>query len=84
MNNEWAENRTVDFNLWIAGIGALAGKNSSLDARLSSQPETSLVVVNLLILLKIFLERCKALGEFARPRETPFTKNFNSVTGRRA
>ncbi|KFY31884.1 hypothetical protein V493_00710 [Pseudogymnoascus sp. VKM F-4281 (FW-2241)] len=62
MVNEWAENRTVDFNLWTAGIGALAGKNSSLDARLSSQPETSLVVVNLLILLKIFLERCKALA----------------------
>ena len=73
MNDEWAENRTVDFNLWIAGIGALAGTSASLDARLSSQPETRLIVVNLLILFKISLERCKALGRFAQPQETTFT-----------
>jgi hypothetical protein len=64
MKNEWAENRAIDFNLWISGIGALARKRASLDERLASQPETILLVVNLLKLLKLLLERCRELGGF--------------------
>ena len=62
MEHAWAENRLADFNLWAAGVGALARQKASLDKRLALQPDALAVVVNLLILLIELVERCKELG----------------------
>lgn len=32
-HNQWADNRRADFNIWVDGVGAMAGKTASLDAR---------------------------------------------------
>ncbi|KAK6499962.1 hypothetical protein TWF481_010318 [Arthrobotrys musiformis] len=56
--NGWAENRLVDFEIWSAGAGALAGGKPSLDERLASKPEVRDSVVNLLLLLNMFVEDC--------------------------
>ncbi|KAK5449518.1 Calmodulin-dependent protein kinase cmk2 [Exophiala xenobiotica] len=44
MEDEWAENRLADFNLWDAGVGASAHPLASLDRRLMSQPEAYAIV----------------------------------------
>jgi hypothetical protein len=46
-DNERAQDQMIDFNMWIVGIDALAGKSASLGARLSSQPVTRLILVDL-------------------------------------
>lgn len=37
MEYEWAQNRLADFNLWCAGLGALAKGRVSLDHRLQEK-----------------------------------------------
>ena len=58
----WAENRLADFNLWAAGIGALANGRTSLDHRLELLPETRDVVSGLLQHLTAIVQRCVHLG----------------------
>ncbi|CAI7654280.1 unnamed protein product [Penicillium bialowiezense] len=58
MENEWAENRLADMNLWISGTGACARGRASLDSRLASKPEACDVIVNLLHLLDAIIEEC--------------------------
>ncbi|KAK6498712.1 hypothetical protein TWF481_011288 [Arthrobotrys musiformis] len=59
----WAENRLVDFDLWAAGAGVSAKGKLSLDQRLSPKPEIQNTIVNLLDLLKLFVENCKDLAK---------------------
>ncbi|KAF8866589.1 hypothetical protein BDZ45DRAFT_578657, partial [Acephala macrosclerotiorum] len=61
-DQEWAENRLADFNLWTAGVGASVKSRASLDERLAFEPEVRALVVNLLTTLKAFVEQCKELG----------------------
>ena|SRR5450432_4428345 len=63
MDHEWAENRLADFNLWAAGVGAFAKKDASLDQRLVFKPDVREVIVNLLYMLKAFVEQCQDHGE---------------------
>ncbi|KAJ6024228.1 hypothetical protein N7540_005025, partial [Penicillium herquei] len=59
MENEWAENRLADLNLWISGTGALARGRASLDHRLATRPEAREVVLNSLRLLGSMIDECK-------------------------
>ncbi|KAK1148500.1 hypothetical protein N8T08_009505 [Aspergillus melleus] len=63
MENEWAENRLADMNLWISGTGACARGRASLDSRLASKPEARDVVTDLLRLLAAVIDECKSRGE---------------------
>lgn len=65
INNEWAENRLAEFNLWAAGVGASVKERASLDTRLTLQTEVRDVVTNLLVMLKAFIEECKTLGRLS-------------------
>lgn len=60
----WAENRLADFNFWAAGVGASAPTQASLDWRLYFQPHARIVLTNLLVTLRQFVELCKELGVF--------------------
>jgi len=62
MEEEWAENRLADFNLWANGVGALATGRASLDSRLGFKPEVQGVVTNLLYLLKDIVDECYKIG----------------------
>jgi hypothetical protein len=62
MKHGWAENRLADFNLWAAGVGALAPAQASLDSRLHFQPTARIVLTNLLVTLREFVEQCIELG----------------------
>ncbi|KAJ9151784.1 putative transcription factor Zn, C2H2 protein [Pleurostoma richardsiae] len=62
MEEEWAENRLADFNLWANGVGALATGRASLDSRLGFKPEVQRVVTNLLYLLKDIVDECYKIG----------------------
>ncbi|RSL85341.1 hypothetical protein CEP52_016182 [Fusarium oligoseptatum] len=66
--NDWAENRILDFNLWVAGIGALSTSQSSLDKRLASQPAVRSVVLGLLSSLKTLAQDCLDLA--SEPKST--------------
>ncbi|KAL6232371.1 hypothetical protein BDW75DRAFT_21914 [Aspergillus navahoensis] len=59
---EWAENCLADLNLWANGAGALKVGKASLDARLSSNLDAKIFVVNLLRMLQGFVERCADIG----------------------
>ncbi|KAL4935315.1 hypothetical protein BDV06DRAFT_217514 [Aspergillus oleicola] len=59
---EWAENCLADLNLWANGAGALKVGKASLDARLSSNPDAKIFVVNLLKMLQGFVEKCVGIG----------------------
>src|SRR5271168_3226164 len=63
MKDGWAENRLIDFNLWSAGSGACAEGRTSLDDRLLLKPDIRDVLINLLLMLRIFAENCRELGE---------------------
>ena len=65
MQNEWAENRLADFNLWASSTGALARPRASLDARLALSPDTRDVVAKLLRMLNIMVGQCLTLGKIA-------------------
>lgn len=58
MQQEWAENRLADFNLWSTGAGASASGKASLDHRLHANPEAHAVLVNLLLMLRILIQKC--------------------------
>lgn len=58
MQQEWAENRLADFNLWSAGAGAYTIGKASLDHRLRANPEAHIIIINLLLMLKILIDKC--------------------------
>ncbi|KAF2873108.1 hypothetical protein BDV95DRAFT_372161 [Massariosphaeria phaeospora] len=62
MQDEWAENRLMDFNLWASGVGASAKPLASLDQRLESQPDVRAVVLGLLSTLVTFVDLCVDIG----------------------
>ncbi|KAF4442361.1 hypothetical protein FALBO_17299 [Fusarium albosuccineum] len=55
-HKEWAENRRADFNLWVDGVGAMAKKKASLDARFESRWRELALTQNLLLRLSAYLE----------------------------
>lgn len=57
--NEWAENRLADMELWISGTGACARGRAALDSRLASRPEARDVIANLLYLLGNVIDECR-------------------------
>ncbi|KAH8704080.1 hypothetical protein BGW36DRAFT_288147, partial [Talaromyces proteolyticus] len=57
MQQEWAENRLADFNVWSAGAGAFAEGKTSLDHRLGSNPEAHTILINLLLMLRILVQK---------------------------
>jgi hypothetical protein len=59
MNDEWAENRLADFNLWAASVGGSAKNQASLDQRLTLKPHVRDVVANLLRMLATFIKQCR-------------------------
>lgn len=63
-NEDWAENRLMDFNLWVSGVGALAGQSASLDRRLADQPDAQTVIVGLLTVAFNLVEQCARLGMY--------------------
>lgn len=72
---EWAENRLADLNLWASGAGALKVGKASLDARLSSNPDAKIFVVNLLGMLQAFVERCVETGTVESSHLAERTRN---------
>jgi hypothetical protein len=58
MQEEWAENRLADFNLWAMGAGATSTMRASLDHRLRANPEAHTILLNLLLMLKILIQKC--------------------------
>ncbi|KAJ5807718.1 hypothetical protein N7447_011174 [Penicillium robsamsonii] len=69
---EWAENCLADLNLWANGAGALKVGKASLDARLSSNLDAKIFVVNLLRMLQGFVEKCVEIGSEVH-NDTPET-----------
>ncbi|KAL2813560.1 hypothetical protein BJX63DRAFT_421200 [Aspergillus granulosus] len=59
---EWGENCLADLNLWANGAGALKVGKASLDARLSSNLDAKIFVVNLLRMLQGLAEKCVEIG----------------------
>lgn len=62
--DEWAENRLAEFNLWAANSGVFGGNRASLDARLALQPEVIDVFISLLTVLSERLTQCQYFGTF--------------------
>lgn len=62
--DEWAENRLAEFNLWTANSGVFGGERASLDARLALQPEVIGVFISLLTVLNERLTQCQYFGAF--------------------
>ncbi|KAL5091748.1 hypothetical protein Trisim1_002560 [Trichoderma cf. simile WF8] len=60
--DEWAENRLAEFNLWAANSGVFGGDRASLDARLALQPEVIDVFISLLTVLSERLTQCQYFG----------------------
>lgn len=58
MQEEWAENRLADFNLWAMGVGATSTMKASLDHRLRANPDARTILLNLLLMLKILIQKC--------------------------
>lgn len=65
-DRDWAENRLADFNLWASGIGALAYKRASLDARLALRPNVRDTIANLLLVLNAAVQECLEQGKLLR------------------
>lgn len=55
---EWAENRLAEFNLWAAGAGAYATEKASMDHRLRDNQDAHTILVNLLSMLEILVQKC--------------------------
>jgi len=51
----WAEGRTIDFNLWAAGVGAYGNGTNSLEVRLKLSQETLEVLTRLLESVEVAL-----------------------------
>lgn len=58
MRREWEENRLADFNIWSKGSGASTTGRSSLDYRLHDNPKARTILINLLLMLRILIEKC--------------------------
>lgn len=65
MQEQWAENRLADFNLWAAGVGASTHGPACLDSRLSSDELARDIVLSLLFSLNAHLDECIRLGKFS-------------------
>lgn len=72
MQQEWAENRLADFNLWAIGAGASNTGKASLDHRLRANPEAHTILLNLLLMLKILLQKCIGGGIYLFQRRQIF------------
>jgi len=70
MENEWAENRLADMELWISGTGACARGRASLDSRLASRPEARDITANLLSLLGNMVDECWVQSQMNEPSRT--------------
>lgn len=68
-NNQWAENRRADFNLWVDGVGARARQRASLDSRLESRQDDLALIKTILSNLKSYLGRCLTVAEGNSLRE---------------
>lgn len=78
MEQEWAENRLADFNLWAMGAGALSTGKASLDHRLRANPEAHTILLNLLLMLRILLQKCiNGCMKFDHPRQRPSSDAVN-------
>lgn len=64
MQDDWAENRLMDFNLWASGVGVTAVPPATLDQRLDSQPDIRAVVLGLLATLTTMINLCLKLGTY--------------------
>jgi hypothetical protein len=62
MEQQWAETRLADFNLWASGIGALNRNKTSLDHRLATKPDAEVVVLSLLQSLEGAVDDCTKHG----------------------
>jgi len=62
-NEDWAENRLADFNLWDSGLGASSVGRSSLKDRLTSKPYLRDAILNLLVVYQGSVELCAELGK---------------------
>lgn len=58
MQQERAENRLADFNLWSMGVGASSTGKASLDYRLHDSLEAHTILPNLLLMLRILIQKC--------------------------
>jgi hypothetical protein len=67
--NGWSQLRLADFDLWVAGIGALAKERASLDHRLATKPDISAVVVALLGTLSATAADCRECGMVLSPKK---------------
>ncbi|KAM0260060.1 hypothetical protein ACHAQJ_002984 [Trichoderma viride] len=77
MNNQWAENRFADFNLFVDGVGALSRSRASLDSRFESRPDDLVLVKSVLTMLKSFLVQCVSCAE-AQSSTDAATKKVDS------
>ncbi|KAE8320572.1 hypothetical protein BDV39DRAFT_211546 [Aspergillus sergii] len=75
---EWAENCLADLNLWAYGAGAVKVGEASLDARLSSNLDAKVFVVNILRMLRGFVEKCVEIGSEMR-KDTPETSELSQA-----
>ncbi|KAL4985725.1 hypothetical protein BDW68DRAFT_198581 [Aspergillus falconensis] len=73
--DEWAENRLADMNLWISGTGACARGRASLDSRLASRPEARDVIINLLRLLGTVIDECRMQSQIQNPHSYSVEEN---------
>lgn len=62
MQNEWAENRLLDFNLWAARAGASSPTTSILTHSLINEPAVRTVVLGLLSSLEKLTYSCIEIG----------------------
>ncbi|KAL6837899.1 hypothetical protein V8C40DRAFT_17821 [Trichoderma camerunense] len=76
--DEWAENRLAEFNLWAANSGVFGGDRASLDARLALQPEVIDVFISLLTVLSERLTQCQYFGNGDFPAVNDECKPQNS------
>ncbi|KAK6524506.1 hypothetical protein TWF281_011413 [Arthrobotrys megalospora] len=76
MIDRWAENRLVDFDLWSAGAGVFADGRLSLDERLVLKPDIRKGVINLINLLKFFVDNCQEKAK-EHDDKTIRTENWN-------
>lgn len=74
-HSEDLENRFADFNLWAAGVGAMAGSEASLDHRFEERPEVLILVKGILALLQQFLDEAASVAE----RASLVDKDFQDV-----
>lgn len=58
MRKEWAENKLASFNFWCGDAGILVGDATSLDFQLQTNLQSHTILVNLLLMLKLLVQKC--------------------------